>query len=53
MKIKIDTPQEKAISDMIIVYLNKKMYINEKSYTMRLIENLYNLGYYNNNETIF
>lgn len=42
----------KAISDMLYIY-KSQMYINEKSYTMRLVENLYELGYYINNETLF
>lgn len=43
----------KAISDMLYIYKSQQMYINEKSYTMRLIENLYELGYYINNEELF
>lgn len=53
MKIKLDTPEEKAQADMIYVYMDRKMWFNEKSYTMRLIENLYELGYYKNNKSIF
>lgn len=53
MKIKLKTPEEKAQADMITIYQNNKMFINEKSYTMRLVENLYKLGYYNNNESIY
>lgn len=43
---------KRAINDMIYVY-QSKMFINEKNYTMRLIENLYKLGYYKNVESIF
>lgn len=42
----------RAINDMIYVY-HSKMFINEKNYTMRLIENLHKLRYYRNIETIF
>lgn len=53
MKIKLKTPEEKAQADMIYVYHHPKMWLNEKSYTMRLIENLYELGYYKDTESIF
>lgn len=43
---------KRAIFDMLIVY-NSKMYINEKNYTMRLIDNLHRLGYYKNVESLF
>lgn len=43
---------KRAIYDMLLVY-ESKMYINEKNYTMRLIDNLHRLGYYNNVESIF
>lgn len=42
----------RAINDMIYVY-QSKMFINEKNYTMRLIENLYKMGYYRDVESIF
>lgn len=43
---------KRAIADMIFVY-KSNMFINEKNYTMRLIENLHDLGYYRNIESIF
>lgn len=43
---------KRAIFDMLIVY-NSKMYINEKNYTMRLIDNLHRLGYYKEVESLF
>lgn len=42
----------RAIFDMLIVY-NSRMYINEKNYTMRLIDNLHRLGYYKEVESLF
>lgn len=57
MEIKVNEHEQKelnrrAINDMIHVY-KTKMFINEKNYTMRLIENLHKLGYYRDIETIF
>lgn len=43
---------KRAIADMIHVY-RSNMFINEKNYTMRLIENLRKMGYYRNIESIF
>lgn len=43
---------KRAIKDMIHVY-KSKMFINEKNYTMRFIENLHKMGYYRDVETIF
>lgn len=43
---------KRAIFDMLIVY-NSKMYINEKNYIMRLIDNLHRLGYYKKVESLF
>ena len=43
---------KRAISDMIRVY-ESDMFINEKNYTMRLIENLREMGYYRSIESIF
>ena len=52
-KIRHDPNEMKrAIYDMLIVY-NSKLYINEKNYTMRLIENLLKLGYYKEVESLF
>lgn len=42
----------RAINDMLHVY-KSKMFINEKNYTMRLIENLHKMRYYRDIETIF
>lgn len=44
--------KRRAINDMRRVF-NSNMYINEKNYTMRYIENLYKMGYYSSIETIF
>lgn len=43
---------KRAIADMITVY-ESDMFINEKNYTMRLIENLHKMGYYRSIESIF
>ncbi len=42
-----------AIDDLLYVYHNKRMFINEKGYLQKLIELLYNLGYYEDNKSIF
>lgn len=43
----------RCISDLLAIYHNKKMYINEKGYMQKLIELLYNMGYYIDNKSIF
>lgn len=43
---------DRAINDLIYI-LKSDMYINEKGYLQKLVELLFNLGYYNNNESIF
>jgi len=42
----------RAISDLIIIF-NSSCYINEKGYLQKLIDLLYQLGYYENNESLF
>lgn len=44
---------KKAVNDLLYVYNNRAMYINEKGYLQKLIELLYELGYYNNNKSLF
>lgn len=39
-------------ADLLRVF-NSDMYINEKGYMQKLIDLLYKLGYYENNESIF
>lgn len=43
---------DRVISDLLYV-LNSDCYINEKGYLQKLIDLLYNLGYYENNESLF
>lgn len=43
---------ENAIADLIHIF-KSNMYINEKGYLQKLVELLYNLGYYNTNKSIF
>lgn len=43
---------ERAKKDLIYIF-NSDMYINEKGYLQKLVELLYNLGYYNSNESLF
>lgn len=43
----------RVIEDLLFVYNNKRMYINEKGYLQKLIELLYELGYYNSNKSLF
>lgn len=42
------TGRECAISDMLYVERDSKMYLPEKKYYINLIDKLYGLGYYNN-----
>lgn len=44
---------KRVIADLLYVYNNKNMYINEKGYLQKLIELLYELGYYYNNKSLF
>lgn len=43
---------ERCINDLLHVY-NASMYINEKGYLTKLIDKLYELGYYSYNESLF
>lgn len=43
---------EYAIADLIHIF-KSDMYINEKGYLQKLVELLYNLGYYKDNKSIF
>ena len=42
----------RAIDDLLYVF-NSKMYINEKGYLTKLIDLLYDLDYYMDNESLF
>lgn len=48
----IITQKRRALNDMHYVFYSD-MFINEKNYTMRYIENLYKMGYYSSIESIF
>lgn len=55
MKIKIeslDEQKQRAIDDLLYIY-DSKMYINEKGYLTKLVDTLYELDYYKDNETLF
>ena len=55
MKIKIESLEEqkqRAIDDLLYIY-DSKMYINEKGYMTKLVDTLYELDYYKDNETLF
>lgn len=43
----------RARNDILKVYNDSKMYINEKNYTTRVIEKLREMGYYRDIETLF
>lgn len=51
-RVPAGTLNSRAISDLIRVF-NSECYINEKGYLQKLIDLLYHLGYYENNESIF
>lgn len=42
-----------AIDDLLFIYHNKKMFMNEKGYLQKLVELLYELGYYQDNKSLF
>lgn len=44
--------KKRAIDDLIF-NANSKEYCNERGFKQKLIDLLYNLGYYENNESIF
>lgn len=50
--VKKDNPETRAICDLI-KNANSHEYCNEKGFKQKLIDLLYNLGYYEDNETIF
>lgn len=50
---KAEWARECAIQDLMIVENNKKMYINQKKQLQSLIYKLYELGYYENINSIF
>lgn len=58
MKINVDTttdferPKLRARNDLLRVY-NSKSYINEKGYLTKLIDLLFELDYYKDNESLF
>lgn len=53
MLVKInDNSRSRAVNDLLDVYYSDR-YINEKGYLQKLIDLLFNLGYYDNNKTLF
>lgn len=42
-----------AIDDLLFIYHNKKMFMNEKGYLQKLVELLFELGYYEDNKSLF
>ena len=48
----IDLQTDRCKEDLLYVF-NSKMYINEKGYLTKLIDLLYELDYYKNNESLF
>lgn len=49
----MDLEDKRAINDLLYIANSDKMYINEKGYLQKLVDLLYNLGYYSYNESIF
>ena len=54
MPVKITSPEEKerAIADLLR-NANDNCYVNEKGFRQKLIDNLYELGYYEDNESVY
>lgn len=48
----IDLQADRCKEDLLYVF-NSRMYINEKGYLTKLIDLLYELDYYKDNETLF
>lgn len=59
MTINITTPEDykeersRVVKDLLHIYKHPRMFINEKGYLQKLVDLLYNLDYYKNNESIF
>lgn len=51
-RVPADSPDYLATQDLLYVF-NSNFYINEKGYLQKLIELLYELGYYKNNKSLF
>lgn len=47
-----DTPEHRCQADLLQIYYSDT-FINVKGYLQKLVENLYALGYYKDNETLF
>lgn len=45
--------ENRRCSEDLLYVFNSKMYINEKGYLTKLIDLLYDLDYYKNNESLF
>lgn len=41
------------MKDILLLLSDHRMYINEKNYTLRCLENLYEMGYYRDIESYF
>lgn len=46
------TPEERAQADLL-KNANSKEYCNERGFKQKLIDSLYKLGYYRDNESVF
>lgn len=42
-----------AIDDLLFIYHDRKMFMNQKGYLQKLVELLYELGYYEDNKSLF
>lgn len=51
-KVPSDTPEYRCIKDLFR-NANSNEYCNEKGFKQKLIDLLYKLGYYNDNESVF
>lgn len=44
---------KRATNDLLYIYNNNSMFINQKGYLQKLVELLFELGYYDNNKELF
>lgn len=52
-RVPVGRVNNKVIQDLLYIYINNSLFINEKGYLQKLVELLYKLGYYNNNKSLF
>ena len=50
---RVPAAAKRATNDLLYIYNNNSMFINQKGYLQKLVELLFELGYYDNNKELF